>query len=125
MSRLTLAEVVEPRYHELFELVLDEIRHVGIDEQQLAAGIVLTGGAAKMEGVAEFAEGIFQVPVRVGSPMRVRGLTDYINDPSYATAVGLLHYGREETQLQSKEKRSGDGVSGLWNRVQSWFKGEF
>ncbi|MBP7547386.1 MAG: cell division protein FtsA [Corallincola sp.] len=125
MSRLTLAEVVEPRYHELFELVLDEIRHVGLDEQQLAAGIVLTGGAAKMEGVAEFAEGIFQVPVRVGAPIKVRGLTDYINDPTYATAVGLLHYGREEMQLSSKEKRSGDGVSGLWSRVQSWFKGEF
>lgn len=125
MSRLTLAEVVEPRYHELFELVLDEIRHVGLDEQQLAAGIVLTGGAAKMEGVAEFAEGVFQMPVRVGAPIRVRGLTDYINDPAYATAVGLLHYGREEMQMQSKEKRSGDGVSGLWNRVQSWFKGEF
>ena len=125
MSRLTLAEVVEPSYHELFELVLDEIRHVGLDEQQLAAGIVLTGGAAKMEGVAEFAEGIFQVPVRVGAPIKVRGLTDYINDPTYATAVGLLHYGREEMQLSSKEKRSGDGVSGLWSRVQSWFKGEF
>jgi cell division protein FtsA len=92
LSRQSLAEVVEPRYDELFTLVLDEIRRSGY-EQLLAAGIVLTGGTSKMEGVVELAEEIFHMPVRLGSPMYSGPLQDIVHNPIYSTGVGLLHYG--------------------------------
>ncbi|RCU49889.1 MULTISPECIES: cell division protein FtsA [Corallincola] len=124
MSRHTLAEVVEPRYHELFDLVKEELKRSGM-EDQIAAGVVLTGGTAKMEGTVEFAEDVFQMPVRLGTPLEIKGLTDYVDDPVYATAVGLLHYGKDDLLGQRREKRASEGVSGLWSRVHSWFKGEF
>ncbi|MCH8538807.1 MAG: cell division protein FtsA [Alkalimonas sp.] len=124
MSRQTLAEVIEPRYQELFELVLEEINSSGLEEQ-IAAGVVLTGGAAKIEGAAEFAEDVFQMPVRLGHPMQVTGLKDYVQDPAYASVVGLLLYG-QESQDQSKAGNSPkDTVSSLLKKLSSWFKGEF
>ena len=119
MSRHTLAEVIEPRYQEIFELILDEIRKSGL-EDQIAAGIVLTGGTSKMTGAVEYAEQVFQMPVRVGTPVGVKGLTEYVQDPSYATAVGLLLYGMEKQQSHEEDK-----PNSLWQRVTSWFKGEF
>ncbi|MBC3765302.1 cell division protein FtsA [Neptunicella marina] len=122
MSRHTLAEVIEPRYQELFELVLEEIKASGLEEQ-IAAGVVLTGGTAKMEGAVEFAEEIFQMPVRTGSPMGVKGLSEYVEDPTYATAVGLLQYGKMD--LVSKQSSKEKSTESLWHRLQSFFKGEF
>jgi len=124
MSRHTLSEVVEPRYQELFELIQEEVREAGL-EDQIAAGYVLTGGTSKMEGVVEFAEEIFQMPVRIGSPLAVKGLKEYVDDPSYATVVGLLHYGMQAHQSGTNESHKLTGVSGLWSRLQAWFKGEF
>jgi cell division protein FtsA len=124
MSRHTLSEVVEPRYQELFELIQDEIRESGL-EDQIAAGYVLTGGTAKMEGVLEFAEEIFQMPVRVASPLAVQGLKEYINDPSYATVVGLLHYGMQAKSALETEQNKRERVGDFWSRIQAWFKGEF
>lgn len=122
MSRHTLAEVIEPRYQELFELVQAEIRRSGFEEQ-IAAGIVLTGGTAKMEGAVEFAEEIFQMPVRVGHPLGMKGLSEYVEDPTFATSIGLLQYGKEHlsAKIAAKNKTS----DGVWERIQSWFKGEF
>ena len=122
MSRHTLSEVVEPRYQELFELIHEEIKSSGFEEQ-IAAGIVLTGGTAKMEGAVEFAEELFQMPVRVGTPLNVKGLAEYVDDATYATAVGLLHYGSEQVVTKKNNKNSAN--ESIWERVQSWFKGEF
>ncbi|WP_372625472.1 cell division protein FtsA [Arsukibacterium sp.] len=124
MSRHTLAEVIEPRYHELFELVLEEIRSSGLEEQ-IAAGLVLTGGTAKMEGAVEFAEDVFQMPVRVGQPMHVSGLKEYVQDPAYASVVGLLLYGKDVRAQQKSAAQSRDPVSSLLKKISSWFKGEF
>lgn len=123
MSRHILAEVVEPRYQELFELVRDEIEKSGLDEQ-IAAGVVLTGGTSKMEGALEFAEEIFQMPVRLGEPLNVKGLTDYVSDASYATSIGLLRFGQLKLNEQLKERERHETTK-WWKRVQSWFKGEF
>ena len=123
MSRHTLAEVVEPRMREIFELAMNEIRRSGLEEQ-IAAGIVLTGGSAKMQGAIEVAEEIFQMPVRVGQPVGIAGLTDYVNDPSFATSVGLLQYGR--TMQHSQSNRTTEAGNGnWWNRLTKWFQGEF
>jgi cell division protein FtsA len=124
MSRHTLSEVVEPRYHELFELIQEEVREAGL-EDQIAAGYVLTGGTSKMEGVVEFAEDVFQMPVRIASPIAVQGLKEYVDDPTYATVVGLLHYGMQAHESGAKENNKYEGVTGLWSRLHSWFKGEF
>jgi cell division protein FtsA len=124
MSRHTLSEVVEPRYQELFELIQEEVREAGL-EDQIAAGYVLTGGTAKMEGVVEFAEEIFQMPVRIASPLAIQGLKEYVDDPSYATVVGLLHYGMQAHESGAKENQKSAGVTGLWSRLHAWFKGEF
>ncbi len=121
VPRQTLAEVIEPRYQELFELVLDKLRDSGLEEQ-VSAGIVLTGGSAKMEGAVEFAEELFQMPVRLGQPMNLKGLSEYVEDATFATAVGLLSYGRDHVISQEQKNMKKDG---LWQRMTSWFKGEF
>ena len=124
MSRHTLSEVVEPRYQELFELIQDEIRESGL-EDQIAAGYVLTGGTAKMEGVLEFAEEIFQMPVRIANPLSVQGLKELVSDPSYATVVGLLHYGMQASGGVDSVTSKRDGVGDFWSKIHAWFKGEF
>ena len=110
LSRQALAEVVEPRYDELFGLIQDELRRSGF-ENLIAAGIVLTGGASKMEGVIELAEEIFHVPVSLGMPRYVQGLKDIVRNPIYATSVGLLLYGKErEEEAAGRQKRRGGGT---------------
>ena len=131
LQRQTLAEVIEPRYCELLGLVQDEIskmqnelRAQGV-KHQLAAGVVLTGGAAQIEGIVECAEQIFQCQVRVGEPENVRGLTDYVQAPVFSTAVGLLQYGK---LLQSKGRGDSNvkaSVGGLFQRISNWLRGEF
>jgi len=124
MSRHTLSEVVEPRYHELFELIQEELREAGLIDQ-IAAGFVFTGGTSKMEGVVEFAEEVLQMPVRIARPLPVEGLYEYVSDPTYSTVVGLLHYGMQESANEEQSKKNVEGVTDLWSRVQAWFKGEF
>ncbi len=124
MSRHTLSEVVEPRYHELFELIQEELRECGLADQ-IAAGYVFTGGTSKMEGVVEFAEEVFQMPVRIAQPLQVEGLKEYVNDPAYATVVGLLHYGLQASDQEDEKKKSTETVTGLLSRLSTWFKGEF
>ena len=126
LSRQALAEVVEPRYDELFTLVQAELRRSGY-EDLLAAGIVLTGGTSKMEGVVELAEEIFHMPVRLGSPQNVSGLSDIVKNPIYSTGVGLLMYGLK--QRRSSFTKGGQHESaneaGFWSKTKAWFKGNF
>ena len=111
LTRQTLAEVIEPRYEELFTLISSELKRSGFEEV-VAAGIVLTGGGAKMEGVIELAEEVFHMPVRVGVPKGVSGLVDVVRNPIYATGVGLLRFGFEESLSFASKK----GVTGLTHR---------
>ena len=124
LSRQTLAEVVEPRYEELFTLVQAELRRSGY-EDLIAAGVVLTGGSSKMEGVVELAEEIFHMPVRVGVPQLVRGLSDVVKNPIYSTGVGLLLFGQRQTHDAVPGFHSESGLRGVWERMKSWFQGNF
>jgi len=119
-----LAEVVEARYEELFTLAHNEIRRSGL-EPYLAAGIVLTGGASKVVGAQELAERIFKVPVRIGKPQNVAGFQEIINNPIYATGVGLLVYGMKQRNTQTEVQLNQPSVGGLWSRMKSWFQGNF
>ena len=124
LTRQTLAEVVEPRYEELITLVQAELRRSGF-EDLVAAGIVLTGGTSKMEGVVELAEEIFHMPVRLGVPHSVTGLVDVVKNPIHATGVGLLLFGHEQRKTGSLEALSAGNVNALWQRMKSWFQGNF
>jgi cell division protein FtsA len=124
LARQTLAEIVEPRYEELFNLIREELRRSGFEEV-IAAGLVLTGGSARMEGAIELAEEIFHVPVRLGVPQAVRGLADAVQNPIYSTAVGLLLYARENLQPAARSALLGNSVGGALNRMKSWFQGHF
>ena len=92
LSRKVLSEIIEPRYVELCELVLAEIQRNGF-ENKIPAGIVLTGGTSRMEGVAELAESIFKTTVRIGIPNNFKGMETILKNPIYATSLGLLNYG--------------------------------
>jgi cell division protein FtsA len=123
LSRQALAEVVEPRYDELFTLVQAELRRSGY-EDLIAAGVVLTGGTSKMEGVSELAEEIFHMPVRIGLPQGVEGLLDVIRNPIYSTAVGLLLYGKKKQEDNGGPKRGGN-LNGSWAKLKNWIQGNF
>ena len=121
LSRQALAEVVEPRYEELFSLVQAELRRSGF-EDLVAAGIVLTGGTSKIEGAIELAEEIFHMPVSLGKPKNVAGLSDIVRNPIYSTAVGLLHYGAKQ-QTRGSVNNPKQKSEGIINQFKSWFTG--
>ena len=123
LSRQALAEVVEPRYDELFTLIQAELRRSGF-EDMIPAGIVLTGGTAKMEGAVELAEEIFHMPVRLGVPQEFKGLVDVVRNPIYSTGVGLLHYGMKQHGNGGHSHSEQSRESALI-KVKRWFKGNF
>ena len=124
LSRHTLAEVVEPRYEELLTLVQAELRRSGF-EDLIAAGIVLTGGSSRIEGLVELAEEVFHLPVRLGVPQGVAGLADVVRNPIYATGVGLLLFGMQHRGERAVDSPVGKGFKGVWDRMKSWFQGNF
>ncbi len=124
LPQRSLAEVIEARYEELFTLALNELRRSGL-EDSIAAGIVLTGGASKIAGAKELADKVFNVPVRVGKPHNVSGMSDIIDNPIYATGVGLLVYGLRQRQSQGEVVLNQPSMKSLWSRMRSWFQGNF
>ena len=122
LSRQALAEVVEPRYEELFTLIQAELRRSGF-EDLIPAGIVLTGGASKMEGVVELAEEIFHMPVSIGKPKNVSGLADIVRNPIYATAVGLLQYGAAQGDRAGRPAAAEAASDSMWSKVKQWLLG--
>ncbi len=138
LQRQTLAEVIEPRYTELMGManqIVDstqaQLREDGI-KHHLAAGVVLTGGAAQIEGLVECAERVFRNQVRIGKPLEVRGLTDYVKEPHHSTAVGLLHYAKDsqfynesEYQQSVPKQRAGNSLAGFIQKLRNWIQKEF
>ncbi|HEY9017050.1 cell division protein FtsA [Thiomicrospira sp.] len=127
LSRRTLVEVVEPRYEELFQLVQAELRRSGFEEM-IAAGVVLTGGSSLVEGAVELAEEVFNMPVRLGLPHGISGLTEEVNSPSYATTVGLLMYARDHLPVNADSNASGynfNDEKALLTRMKNWFSNSF
>ena len=123
MPRHALAQAVQGRYEEIFEMVQAELRRSGFEEL-VRAGMVLTGGASKMEGVVELAEEMLQMPVRVGIPQHVTGLGEVVGNPVHATGVGLLLMG---SQIEHPRRPSlPTGKAGSWfKKLQNWYRGEF
>ncbi|MFT2099387.1 cell division protein FtsA [Marinomonas sp. 2405UD66-6] len=105
ITRHTLTEVVEARYEEIYTLILDELRRSGYAER-IPAGIVITGGTSLMEGAADLAEKVFQMPIRLSVPDCTKGMSDIVDNPIYSTSVGLLAYGSKETEVTEISKRT-------------------
>jgi cell division protein FtsA len=124
LSVQTLAEVIEPRVVELYEFVLKELRRSGLEEM-MASGIVITGGSAMMRGMVELGEEIFHMPVRLGLPRYVGGLSEVVSNPRYATGVGLLIIGRRQVAQQMHVGLDGNSFARILERMKSWFQGNF
>ncbi|OGO95475.1 MAG: cell division protein FtsA [Coxiella sp. RIFCSPHIGHO2_12_FULL_44_14] len=123
IQRKAIAQVVQARYEELFELILTELRRSGFEEL-VAAGVVLTGGASKLPGCIELAERVLHMPVRLGLPQHVSGLIDVRENPIYATGVGLLLHGYQ-SQVNNLPGLYEHTAANLWQRMKSWFHGNF
>ena len=127
LARQTLAEVIEPRIEELYGLVLAELRRSGF-EDVIGSGIVLTGGSSKMEGMIDLAEEVFHMPVRLGIPQGVGGLSGVVHNPIYATGVGLVLYGaraRGGSRFGLAPQAPAVGLNGVLGKMKSWFQGNF
>ena len=120
LSRQALADVLERRYVEIFSMAQQKL-NLGGFESLIPAGIVLTGGASKVEGSTELAEEVFHAPVRLGCPQSVEGLEEIINNPIYSTSVGLLLYGQKKLQEDHLNYLSRD--KNILSRITRWFGG--
>src|SRR5205823_5960174 len=90
--RRYLAEIIGPRMREIFQLAREEVRRSGYDGL-LPAGVVVTGGGARLMGTTDAAQAVFDSSVRLGLPCGIAGLADRVAGPSHATAVGLVKWG--------------------------------
>lgn len=120
VPRKLLAQIIEPRMEEIFTLTRRELIRSGFDEF-LSSGIVLTGGSVLLEGSSELAEQIFELPVRVGYPTGVGGLTDVVNSPSFSTGVGLILYGAREGHSRSSRSNANGLLGRMKSRMSEWF----
>ncbi|HQR60487.1 MAG TPA: cell division protein FtsA [Methylophilaceae bacterium] len=124
LSVQTLAEVIEPRVVELYEFVLNELRRSGMEEM-IASGIVITGGSSLMKGMVELGEEIFHMPVRLGLPRHVGGLSEVVSNPRYATGVGLLLMGKQQIERHLQGELESNSFERVWAKMRSWFQGNF
>ncbi len=119
VSKKHMAEIIQARYHEIFVMVKDELRAIGRDGM-LPAGAILTGAAVKMPGCLDLAREVLGLPVQIGFPTEAEGVVDKIDDPAYATAIGLVVWG-------SKYEGRSYGFSSFdykkaFSNVKGWFK---
>ena len=122
LSRRVLADIIQPRVEETFQLIKQEMEASGFgDKNKLASGLVLTGGASIMEGMPEVAESVFEMPVRRGMPRGIFGLADLVNSPQYATVVGLVLYGYKDVLSgKSHTLRGRNMFDKVLGRMKEW-----
>ena len=123
LSRQMLCrDIIQPRIEEIFSFVKAEIMRLSC-EDMLASGAVITGGATQLPGMAELAEEVLGIPVRVGMPKGVGGLADVVKSPAFSTGVGLVQYGASQQSLTgrtpSAPSRNGGGIFTRLRRVLS------
>jgi cell division protein FtsA len=122
--RKLIGEIIECRVEEIFALALQRIQHHGLFGG-LSAGVVITGGASVMPGMTQAAETIFEVPVRLGLPAQISGLTDLVNTPMYATAVGLALYGKDRLLEAEVKQSTHPSVAQAFRRLAAWLQNFF
>lgn len=121
LPRQILGEILEPRIEEIFTLIKREIFRSGM-EDFMTSGLVLTGGSSLLHGIIDIAESIFDIPSRLGTPRGIRGLTDVVNNPMYATGVGLVLYGAKNQPEKKFRIRDSNIFHRVMARMKRWFK---
>lgn len=121
LPRQILAEILEPRVEEIFTLVQREVLRAGMKDA-ITSGLILTGGACLLEGISDIAESVFELPVRVGTPRGISGLVDVVNNPMYATGVGLVLYGSRNQNKKKFRIRDSNIFNRIMKRMKTWFK---
>lgn len=121
LPRQILGEILEPRMEEIFTLIKREIYRAGM-ENVIASGLVVTGGSALLLDVSEVAEAIFNLPTRLGQPVGIAGLVDVVNNPMYATGVGLVIYGAKNQSPKKFRIRDANIFNRVMTRMKRWFK---
>ncbi len=124
ISTLSLAEVIEPRLTELYKLISSELKRSGM-EDMIASGIVITGGSSLMRGMVNLGESVFRMPVRIGTPRNIGGLSEVVDNPRYSTGIGLLLMGKEQIEKEKMNKIAGNSINQIFMKMQNWFKGNF
>ena len=121
LPRQILGEILEPRMEEMFTLISREIYRAGM-ENLITSGVVLTGGSSLLDGVTDIAESVFSLPVRLGRPKGIGGLVDVVNNPMYATGVGLVIYGAKNSDKKKFRIRDKNIFNRIISRMKRWFK---
>jgi len=122
LSRQVLGEILEPRVEEILTLSHNDLLRSGYDDL-INSGVVITGGSAELHGVTEMAEQVFNAPSRTGYPLGIRGLTEVVSKPMYATAVGLVLYGGNRNREGKKFRIRDTNIFGrVMERMKRWFK---
>ncbi len=121
LSRQILGEILEPRMEEIFTLIKREIYRAEM-ENSVSSGVVVTGGTSLLEGVTDIAEAVLGLPTRLGKPRNIFGLTDVVNNPMYATGVGLVLYGAQREPEKKFRIRDKNIFNSLIQRMKRWFK---
>jgi len=121
LSRQILGEILEPRMEEIFTLIQREIYRAGM-EKAITSGVVVTGGSALLDGITELGESIFNLPTRLGKPLGIGGLTDVVNNPMYATGVGLVLYGARNQTEKKFRIRDNNIFNRIMNQMKKWIK---
>ncbi|MEA1945926.1 MAG: cell division protein FtsA [Thermodesulfobacteriota bacterium] len=121
LPRQILGEILEPRIEEIFTLIKREIFRAGMDNV-ITSGLVLTGGSSLLHGITDIAESIFDVPSRLGTPRGISGLIDVVNNPMYATGVGLVLYGAKNQPEKKFRIRDSNIFHRIMARMKGWFK---
>lgn len=119
LKRKILAEILEPRVRETFEMIAHEIHRARLTEL-LTSGIVITGGSSLLPGMVEIAEEVLGLPVRLGIPRGVGGLMDVVKSPIYATAVGLVLYGAKYCGQRHFRRRDENIYTKVRRRMSAW-----
>jgi cell division protein FtsA len=119
-----LSEVIEPRVKELFELIRNELQRSRMGNA-IASGVVITGGSSMMRGMVNLGEKVFNMPVRIGIPRDVDGLLQVVENPRYATAIGLLKMAKEDLSHGESRWPDGNSVMDLFKKMKMWFQGNF
>jgi cell division protein FtsA len=129
-SRREVAEILQARAEEMFTMVLTEIKRSGYDGL-LPAGVVLCGGASQLVGIKSLAREIVGLPTRIGSPGKMEGLIERVSSPTYATSVGLAHWGVREADRQTLQltevaarakRRSEEGIMAPLLNAGNWLR---
>ena len=124
VSRTVLASIIEPRMEEIFSLALREVRRTNLS-QLLAAGVIITGGGALLEGSVELAEQIFDMPARLGTVQGCDGIDQVTTSPVHATAIGLVLYGLNQKKLHLNGHNGKRTTPHLVGRIKDWFNEYF